>query len=151
MGFVMVPVPEEHYFDVMQHVVRLLARAAEKPWDKEAVDEFFRDSDEAIRSVVSHIARATVAKRPVSDLDVARALEIQLGDLSPIIMRINLQSKGFGRQMMFEANSVPELLPNGRVLNKRLLVMTEDVARMVRTAEQAARELEPHPLEDQAG
>ena len=40
-----------------------------------------------------------------------------------------------------------EMLPSGRIRERRVLTMEPDIARMVHAAELAVRALEPHPLD----
>ena len=39
MPYVMVPVPEEHVQDVMQFILREVARASLEAWDEESVED----------------------------------------------------------------------------------------------------------------
>jgi hypothetical protein len=151
MAFVMVPVPEEHVFEVMQYLVRLAARAALKPWDEESVHEFFADADEPSRSMLSLIARATLAGKDINAGAIAQSLELQLRDLSPIIRAMDARWKGLGRIALFETRDVTEMRPSGNPWTVRNFVMADDVAKMVRSAEQRVREVEPHPLAGATG
>ena len=58
MPYVMVPVPEEHVQDVMQFVLREVAKASQLPWDEESVAQLFGEVDEASRSLLAYAARA---------------------------------------------------------------------------------------------
>jgi hypothetical protein len=59
---------------------------------------------------------------------------------------LNRQFRKLNRVPLFESRVVNTNTPGGRQVKKRTLVMTEELAEMVRTAEQAVREREPHPL-----
>jgi hypothetical protein len=54
MPYVMVPVPEEHVQDVMQFVLREVAKASLEPWDEKSVSELFHDGDEGSRSLLAN-------------------------------------------------------------------------------------------------
>ena len=59
MPYVMIPVPEEHVEEVMQYVLRAVARAAIQPWDTESIGAIFSEVDEATRSLLAFVARAS--------------------------------------------------------------------------------------------
>ncbi len=42
MPYVMVPVPEEHVEDVMQFILRAMARASIEPWDQPSLERDVR-------------------------------------------------------------------------------------------------------------
>ena len=73
MGFVMVPVPEEHVEEAMTMILRIAARARLKEWDQAALSGVFQELDEPSKSVLSAVTRATLAKNPVDDVGVAEA------------------------------------------------------------------------------
>ena len=58
MPYVMVPVPEEHVKEVMEFVIRTMARASIEEWDEESIESLFATVDEASRSLLSVVARA---------------------------------------------------------------------------------------------
>src|SRR3954454_8446572 len=89
MDYVMVPVPEEHVVDVMTHIARLVARASVVPWTDDAVAELFDEVDEACRSVLSLVARNTVADKDLSDEDAADALELNVREVRAIVRDVN--------------------------------------------------------------
>ena len=147
MPFVMVPVPEEQVFDVMQFIVKSARRANLEPWDQAAVDEFFLAADEPIRSLLSTVARSTLAGREVGTDTVIKAMELQLRDLGGILKLVEQGCQDMSRLPLYEVRTDTEVGPSGRPRPVRKFVMDEAVARMVRSAEQTARELEPHPLD----
>jgi hypothetical protein len=138
MDYVMVPVPEEHVVDVMQHVARLVARASVVPWDDEAVVALFDEVDEASRSVLSLVARTTVAGKEVSDEDAATTLELSVRELRTIIRDMVEVSQRMKREPIVVLRETPVVLRNGRTTQKRLFVMSEAVARMLRAHERGA-------------
>jgi hypothetical protein len=149
MPFVMVPVPEEHVVAVMRHVVSLVNRASERPWDDEAVEELFLAADEPSRSLLSVVAQATLAGNELADTEAARALELELRDTLEILRELNEQAEADKRQALLGMRGVDEITPGGRKRTKRTVTMSEEVAHMVRAAERVARDVEPHPI-DQA-
>ena len=60
MPYEMVPVPEEHVQDVMQFILREMAKASLEPWDDESVSKLFHEVDESSRSLLAYTARASL-------------------------------------------------------------------------------------------
>src|SRR4029453_8318573 len=67
MPYVMVPVPEEHVQDVMQFILREMAKASLVPWDEESVTVLFHEIDEANRSLLAYVARATLSGTDITE------------------------------------------------------------------------------------
>jgi len=151
MPYVMVPVPEEHVVDVMQYVAKLAARASREPWDQDAVETYFLDADEGVRSLLSLAARTSLAGKEISVREAMRALELKMRDLGQIIGPIGEAAKEENRLPLIELQSGEQVAPGGRTRSVRNVVMDREVAEMVRSAERKARELEPHPLERGVG
>jgi hypothetical protein len=141
--YVMVPVPEEHVVDVMMHIARLVARASVVPWTDEAVAELFDEVDEASRSVLSLVARTTVAGKDLSDEDAADKLELNVREVRAISRDINEVAQRGKREPLVALRETPVVLRNGRTVQKRLFVMAEPVARAIRAHERSAPGEEP--------
>lgn len=138
MDYVMVPVPEEHVVDVMQHVARLVARASVVPWDDESVAELFDEVDEASRSVLSLVARNRTAGKEVSEDDTAKSIELNIRELRSIVRDINDVAQREKREPVLGVKEASVLLRNGRTVPRRVLVMTEAVARSLRAHERSS-------------
>lgn len=138
MDYVMVPVPEEHVVDVMLHIARLVARASVVPWTDEAVTELFDEVDEASRSVLSLVARATTAEKDVSDEDAADSLELNVREVRAIVRDINEVAQRGKREPLVALRETSVMLRNGRTVQKRLFTMAEAVARTIRAHERAS-------------
>jgi hypothetical protein len=151
MSYVMVPVPEEHVLEVMQHVMRLVARASVVEWTDEDIEEFFRNADEPTRSLLSVTARATMAGKDLGSQEAADFLQLSARETSSIAREINELAAAAARPPIISFTQVTEELPSGRSREKRCMVMPTNLARMVKTAEAAVAALEPHPLETGAG
>jgi hypothetical protein len=151
MPYVMVPVPEDCVLEVMQHVMRLVARASIVEWTDEGMEEFFRNADEPTRSLLSVVARATLAGKDLGNQEAADFLQLSVRETSAIAREINEAATTAGRPQIIIFEQVMEELPSGRTREKRILMMMAHLARMVRTAEAAVDALEPHPLETGAG
>ena len=134
----MVPVPEEHVVDVMQHVARLVAEASVVPWDDDAVIELFDEVDEASRSVLSLVARTTAAGTEVSDEDAATTLELKVREIRAIVRQINELAQRTKREPVLALRETPVVLRNGRTVQRRLFAMSEAVARTIRAHERAS-------------
>jgi dsDNA-specific endonuclease/ATPase MutS2 len=138
MDYVMVPVPEEHVVDVMQHVARLVARASVIPWDDDAVKELFDEIDEASRSLLALTARSTSAGKDLTDEDAAKALELNLREIRAIVRDLQEGTQREKREPIVALRDATVVLRNGRSVQKRLLVMNEAVARTIRAHERAS-------------
>lgn len=146
MGFVMVPVPEEHVEEAMTMILRISARARLKDWDQEALSELFHSLDEPSKSVLSAVARATLAKSSIDDVAVSEAIEFTRREVLGITRELNEQVNGLGYPPVVVIRNEVETLPNGRTREQRLFTMTAELAAMIREAEQEELRAAPHPL-----
>lgn len=138
MDYVMVPVPEEHVVDVMQHVARLVARASVVPWDDEAVAAVFDEVDEPSRSMLSLAARSTSANKDLTDEDAATSLELNVREIKAIVRDLQEVSVREKREPIVALREATVVLRNGRSVTKRLFTMTEPVARSIRAHERSS-------------
>ena len=90
MEYVMVPVPDEFVVDVMQYVARLVARSSVVPWTKEGIEEFFDAVEETTKSLLSLVARYTVADKEVGYDEATEALELSQREIRAIVREINV-------------------------------------------------------------
>jgi transcription initiation factor IIE alpha subunit len=148
MDYVMVPVPEEHVVDVMQHIARLVARASVVPWDDTAVQELFDEVDEASRSLLSLAARATTTDKDLSDEDAAARLELNVREIRSIVRDITEVSQRNKREPILALRETSVVLRNGRTVQKRLFAMTDAVARAIRAHERSSLDQVPAPPTD---
>jgi hypothetical protein len=148
MDYVMVPVPEEHVVDVMQHIARLVARASVVPWDDTAVVELFEEVDEASRSLLSLAARATTTDKELSDEDAAARLELNVREIRSIVRDIVEVSQRNKREPILALRETSVVLRNGRTVQKRLFAMTDAVARAIRAHERKSLDEVPAPPTD---
>jgi hypothetical protein len=148
MDYVMVPVPEEHVVDVMQHIARLVARASVVPWDDTAVQELFDEVDEASRSLLSLAARATTTDKDLSDEDAAARLELNVREIRSIVRDIVEVSQRNKREPILALRETSVVLRNGRTVQKRLFAMTDAVARAIRAHERSSLDQAPAPPTD---
>ena len=144
MGFVMVPVPEEHVEEAMTMILRISARARLKDWDQAALSELFHQLDEPSKSVLSVVGRATLAKKAIDGLNnkVVNGRPEVLG----ITRELNEQANASGYPALIVVRQEVETLPNGRTREQRLFSMTTELALLVREAEQEELRAAPHPL-----
>jgi hypothetical protein len=138
MDYVMVPVPEEHVVDVMQHVARLVARASVVPWDDESIVATFDDVDEASRSVLSLAARSVAANKDLTDEDAAKTLELSVREIKAIVRDLQEVAQREHREPMVALREASVVLRNGRTVQKRTFTMTDVVARAIRAHERAS-------------
>lgn len=150
MPYVMVPVPEEHVEDVMQFVLREVAKAAMESWDAESVAAFYHDVDESSRSLLAYAARAMAAGKEVSELEAADRMQIRQRELAGIVRELNERASKANRPPLVTSRVATEVLPNGRTTEKRMLWMSSDLAPFVVEAERAELASVPNPLGDRS-
>jgi hypothetical protein len=151
MPYVLVPVPEEHVVEVMSYVIRLVNRASIQEWDETAVAEFFRESDEASRSLLSIVARGVLAGKELTDQQAADFIQLSARETLGVARELNDKAKEEHRPQPILVVPVTEELPNGRTREKRALAMPGYLAPMVRDAERELELAQPSPLEVEPG
>jgi transcription initiation factor IIE alpha subunit len=149
MEYVMVPVPEEHVVEVMQHVARLVARASVVPWDDDGVAALFDEVDEASRSLLSLVARTAVAGKELSDEDAAQRLELNVREVRGIVRDVNDTAQRTKREPLLALREATVVLRNGRSVPRRMFAMVEPIARAIRAHERSLLERESGPPTDQ--
>lgn len=137
MGYVMVPVPEEHVEEVMRAILRFSTQARQTPWDEASVAVLFADSDEASKAVLSTVSRGVIASGTIGEDQVAQAIEVTTREVTGIVRELNERSIDDSRPQILHSRTESEVLPNGRVREKRVLWMPTEVAVAVRDAEKA--------------
>jgi predicted ATP-dependent protease len=137
MPYVMVPVPEEHVQDVMQFILREMAKASLEPWDTESVSELFHEVDEAGRSLLAYTARASMSGTDITEAQAADMMQLRQREVAGIVRDLNERATKANRPILMTARSVTEALPNGRTTEKRVLWMSDELAPLVRDAERA--------------
>ena len=147
MPYVMVPVPEEHVQDVMQFVLREVARASLEHWDEESVSKLFHEVDEESRSLLAYTARATISGKELSEAQAADRLQLRQREMAGIMRDLNERATKANRPGLISTRTVTETLPNGRTTEKRVLWISEDVAPLVHGAERAELASLPEPLD----
>lgn len=146
MPYVMVPVPEEHVKEAMEAVLRISARASITDWDAAAVAELFGAVDEVARSVLSAVARSVISKGPIPDAEVAASIEISQREVLGVVRELNELAAQKAHPALVGVQQISEMLPNGRVIEQRVLTMIGPISELVRSAEKAELEAAPHPL-----
>ena len=151
MGYVMIPVPEDHVEAVMQFVLREIARASLEDWDADTISQTFDETDEATRSLLAFVARAAGDGLELTDVEVAGKIQLTVREVLGIVNELSALTRGANRPTLVATRAITERLPNGRTTDKRVLQMTPDVADLVRAAEQAELAQTPHPLAEGDG
>lgn len=146
MGYVMVPVPEEHVQEAMQAVLRIAARAAITDWEMTSVTELFEELDEAAKAVISGVARATIARGSIVDHDLAKLVEISQREVMGVVREVNDRATKDAHPTLVGSNTIVEALPNGRTQEQRYLSMPRPLAELIRSVEKAELDAAPHPL-----
>jgi hypothetical protein len=137
MPYVMVPVPEEHVQDVMQFILREVARASIEPWDEASISQLFHEVDEASRSLLAYTARASLSGTDITERQAADMMQLRPREVTGILRELNEQAAKANRPSLVTARTVTETLPSGRTKDQRVLSMSDDVAGLVRDAERA--------------
>jgi hypothetical protein len=146
MPYVMMPVPEEHVEEVMQFVLRAIARAAIQPWDAESIGEIFHGVDEASRSLLAFVARASAEGSELDAAEAARKLQLTTREATGIANELSQMTREAERPSLITVRVVAERLPNGRTMDKRTLQMDADVADLIKAAERAELADAENPL-----
>jgi hypothetical protein len=143
MPYVMVPVPEEHVLEVMGIVLRLSARPAHeeppKPWDQDAVNEFYAKANDPTRGLLSFLADRKRAGKEFIPPDIGRGLKLETSEVSGLLGPLNREFRRSNRYPLLESRVQVETSQDGRSLRRRRLKMLPENAQMVRAAEQALR------------
>src|SRR6478736_3344499 len=135
MPYVMVPVPEEHVEDVMQFILRAIARASIQPWDEESLSETYHEVDETTRSLLAFVARAEAEGKELDTLAAARQIQMTPREVNGILNEMQTLIREANRAPIVSVRVASERLPNGRVTEKRVLTMEPEVADLVRIVE----------------
>jgi hypothetical protein len=140
MPYVMVPVPEEHVQDVMQFILREVSKASLEPWDDDSISHLFHEVDEASRSLLAYIARASRSGKDMTEAQAADMMQLRQREVVGIVRDLNERATKANRPAVLLMRTVTETLPNGRTTEKRVISMSEDVAPLVRAAERTELE-----------
>lgn len=140
MPYVMVPVPEEHVEDVMQFILRAVQRASIQPWTTESLGDWYHDTDETTRSLLAFVARAQAEGKDLDTQAAARSIQMTPREVNGILNEVQTFTRDENRAPLVTVRMVSERLPNGRVTEKRVLVMEPEVAELVREVERAELE-----------
>lgn len=137
MPYVMVPVPEEHVEEVMQFVLRTVARAAMSPWDAESIGALYTEVDELSRAVLAFTARSSVAGKELPESEAAALVQLSQREVVAIMRELNESSRNAERPQLIAQRTIVEALPNGRTQEMRVFAMDPEVAKLVSDAERA--------------
>jgi hypothetical protein len=137
MEYVMVPVPNEFVVDVMQYVARLVNQASLVPWTKEAIGEYFDSVEETAKSLLSLVARYTVADKEVGYEEATEQLELSEREIREIARWINADAQRRRFEPLIGTREVTVQLRSGRMAQRWMFSMAEPVARMIRVHERA--------------
>ncbi|MCB0988503.1 MAG: hypothetical protein H6519_01480 [Microthrixaceae bacterium] len=136
MGYVMVPVPEEHVEEAMEAVLRITRQARLVPWDQDSVDLFFAAQDESAKALLSLVARATIANRQIAQAAAADRLEVTQREILGIVRDVNHQAHEDGRAPVLLVQEATETLPNGRTRPVSIVSTNISLASLLQAAEQ---------------
>lgn len=146
MSYVMMPVPEEHVQEVMGFILRTIERASVEDWDADSVASLFGEVDEAGRSLLAYVAKASLDGVELADRDAARQVQLSVREIAGIMNEFHALVREWNRPPIVTGRSVTERLPNGKIAEKRLLVMEPELAEFVKLAQAAELRDAPHPL-----
>ena len=135
MPYVMVPVPEEHVEDVMQFILRAIARASIEPWDDTSISDTYHEVDETTRSLLAFVARAAADGKELDTIAAARQIQMTPREVNGILNELQTLTREANRPPLMVIRVASQRLPNGRVTETRVLSMEPDVADLVGEAE----------------
>jgi hypothetical protein len=140
VGFVMVPVPEEHVLEVMAFVTRLAEQPAPagavpaREWDQEQVDRLVADANDRTRALLGFIAHRSRAGKEVPPREIAAGLGLERSDIPGILGPMNRQFRRVNLAPLFDSRVRTVTNAEGRPEKRRTIVIPKERARMVRTA-----------------
>ena len=137
MPYVSVPVPEEHVEDVMRFILRAMARASMLSWDEESFADLWGDTDELGRALLAFVARATLEDVDLTDREAAEKVQVRPREVHALAAELAQESQRRRRPAIVTTQMVEDELPNGRIVEVRVLLMDAEVARFVAEAERA--------------
>jgi hypothetical protein len=137
MPYVSVPVPEEHVEDVMRFILRAMARASMLSWDEESFADLWGDTDELGRALLAFVARATLEDVDLTDREAAEQVQVRPREVHALAAELSQESQRRRRPAIVTTQMVEDELPNGRIVEVRVLLMDAEVARFVADAERA--------------
>jgi hypothetical protein len=137
MAYVSVPVPEEHVEDVMRFVLRAMSRASILPWDAESFAELWSETDELSRALMAFVARAALEDFDLTDREAAEKVQIRPREVHALAAELQQESHRRRRPAVLTMQMVEDELPNGRIVEVRVLLMDAEVAQLVADAERA--------------
>jgi hypothetical protein len=133
----MVPVPEEHVEAVMQFILRAIAQASLEEWDADSIAKLWADIDEVGRSLLSFAARAASAGKELDVADAAQQMQVNQREVMALVSELTNLARTSNHSVLISWRPVVERLPNGRTMEKRVLVMTPEVADIVNEVDRA--------------
>jgi hypothetical protein len=144
MGFVLVPVPADHVYDVMRWV---LLRAPDEEGansgrDEARITELMSEVDELDRDLLLAVARAATKNEQVRLRDVADDLGETPGDVSARVRQLNQRAFGVGGRVVIKTLSEVEIGVTGNRGYVTYLAMHPDVAQAIRAAGRGAASAE---------
>jgi hypothetical protein len=134
VGFVQVPVPEQHVYEIMQWV---LFRSQD--WTPGAVDEaaerivaFVAQEGSATRTLFERVARAAMEQEPIRLRDLADELEITTATLTATVDDVN--QRVLDGEPVIERRNETAVGIHGQTGQVAFLSMRLDLARRVHAA-----------------
>lgn len=137
MAYVSVPVPEEHVEDVMRFVLRAMSRASILSWDAESFAELWSETDELGRALMAFVARAALEDFDLTDREAAEKVQVRPREVHALAAELQQESHRRRRPAVLTMQMVEDELPNGRIVEVRVLLMDAEVAQLVAEAERA--------------
>ena len=137
--------------DVMQFILREVAKASLEPWDEESVSTLFHDIEEEGRSLLAYRGPGDRQRQGDLEAEAAALLQLRPREMAGLVRDINERAAQANRPNLVFPRMVTETLPNGRTIDKRVLAMSDELAPLVRSAERAELADVPAPLGDGAG
>ena len=110
MPYVMVPVPEEHVEDVMQFILRAIARASIVPWDEASLGETYHEVDETTRSLLAFVARAEAEGKELDSGTAARQIQMTPREVNGILNELQTMTRDANRPPLVVVRVAPQRL-----------------------------------------
>jgi hypothetical protein len=122
-----------------------MAKASLEDWDQASVTEMFAEVDELSKMLLSHVARATVEGKDVYESDAAAAVQLSVRETAAIVRELADLARDANRPSLIVRRASTELLPNGRNVEKNVIIIEDEIAPLIIEAEKTDLAANPLP------
>ena len=126
MGYVMVPVPEEHVAEAMDAILRIAVNAAAQAWSQEAVQAVWDKADEHTQTLLRALVKGGEIRGELPDEDAAAALAMSTRELLGLVKELNDNATRDSRPLLILVRDITVTGPGGSEVPQRVLTLAQD-------------------------